>query len=150
LDPVSGNAPQASGVAAVGPTRDTRIRLGAAAILVLLLAELLLGNQLAVVGSPYPVGYLAAHVVLSILLIGLTAHVLVRSSRLPSRPAKAIAGLTFLSAVGATIGGTVFLLGGGSSIALYAMEGLGGLAVLGAILLIVLGSVEIPAKPETP
>jgi len=150
LDPVTGTVSQASNEAAVPPARDTRIRVGAVAIFVLLLAELLLGNQLAVVGSPYPVGYLAAHIVLSILLIGFTAHVLVRSTRLPSRPAKVVAGLTFLSAVGATIGGTVFLLSGGGSNALYAMEGLGGLAVLGAILLIVFGSVEIPVKPATP
>lgn len=145
-----GNVSQASNVTAVPPTHDTRIRTGAVAILVLLLAELLLGDLLAMVGSPYPVGYLAAHIALSILLVGLVAHVLVRSTRTPSRPARLAAGLTFVSTLGATLGGTVFLLGGGADAALYAMEGLGGIALLGAILLIVWGSVEIPSTPTAP
>ncbi len=146
---MTGNVSQASNVAVAPLGRDTSIRIRAVAIFVLLLAELLLGNQLAVVGTPYPVGYLATHIVLSILLIGLAAHVVVRSTRLPSGPAKAVAWLTFVSTLGATIGGTVFLVAGGSSIALYAMEGLGALAVLGAVLLIVWGSVRIPSQPTT-
>jgi len=126
-----------------GTVRDTKLRVRAIPILVLLLGEILLGNQLAVVGSPYPLGYLAAHVVLSILLVGFTAHVLLASLRLPRAATKFAAGFTFVATLGATLGGTAFLLGGGSLASLYAMEVLGGFALLGAILLIVWGSVTV-------
>lgn len=129
------------------PVRDSRLRVRAIPIFVLLLAEILLGNQLAVVGSPYPIGYLAAHVALSLLLVGFTGHAFVLSVRLPKVSARACAGLTFLATLGATVSGTLFLLAGESSSALVGMESLGGLALLGALLLMVFGSVKVPSAP---
>ena len=55
-------------------TRDSSLRYHAVPFLVLVLAEILVGNQLALAGSPYPVGYLAAHIGLSVLLIALGAY----------------------------------------------------------------------------
>ena len=126
--------------------RNTTLRVRAIPIFVLLLGEILLGNQLAEVGSPYPVGYLAAHVVLSVLLVGFTAHVFLAALRLPKAAAKYAAAITFLSTLGATLAGTVFLLGGGSTPSLYAMEGLGGVALIAAILLMVWGSVAASSQ----
>ena len=61
-----------------------------------------------------------------------------------------LAGITFIAALGATISGTVFLLGGQSNGALYGMEGLGGLALLGALLMIIFGSVKVGSTPPAP
>ena len=133
---------------ALSPTRDSTLRVRAVPTLVLLLAETLVGNELAVVGSPYPLGYLAAHVVLSLLLVGFTAHIFLRSLRLPSAAARVAGGVTFLSTLGATISGSVFLWGGGSQFAVDGMEGLAGLAILGAILLLVFGSVVTPSPDK--
>ena len=146
---MTGNVSQASNVAVAPLGRDTSIRIRAVAIFVLLLAELLLGNQLAVVGTPYPVGYLATHIVLSILLIGLAAHVVVRSTRSAERAGQGsrLAHVRFHA--GRHDWGNGLSRRRGSSIALYAMEGLGALAVLGAVLLIVWGSVRIPSQPTT-
>lgn len=128
--------------------RDRRLRVRAIPILVLVFAEILVGNELALAGSPYPVGWLAAHVVLALLLIGFTGHALRIAVRLPSTPARVAAGLTFLSALGATIAGTVFLVAGQANSALYAMEGLAGIAILADLLLLVWGSVAVPSGPS--
>jgi len=122
------------------PARDTRLRYRAVPFLVLVLAEILVGNQLAVVSSPYPVGYLAAHVGLSIALIVWGGYLVVTAYQMRRVLARVLSGLCFGPVVIATLSGTVFLLGGGSQAALYAMEGFGGLAFLGSILLILWGS----------
>ena len=129
--------------------RDTAIRMRAIPMLVLLIVEGVLGGQLAIVGSPYPIGYLAAHIVLAILLVGFTAHAVRRALRLPKASLKVAATITFLTTLGATLAGTVFLLGGGAMSAFDAMEALFGVALIGAILLLVLGSVVIP-QPSAP
>ena len=122
-------------------THDQTLRIRAVVILGLLLAEILVGNQLALLGSPYPWGWLAAHIGLSIVLVAFTAHAFVISVRLPSWPARVASGVTFLSSVGATIDGILFLYGGASRSSLYGMEGLSAVAFLGCILLIFVGSV---------
>jgi len=134
--------------AATPATRNSALRIRAIPVLVLLFAEILVGNQLAEVGTPYPWGYLAAHIALSLVLIALTAHAFVLSLHLPSGAARATAGITFLTTLGATVSGTVFLVAGQNPSALYGMEGLGGVALLGAILLLVVGSVSIPNSPS--
>jgi hypothetical protein len=142
------NASPAAPVTSTPSTRNSSLRYRAIGIFVLLILEILLGNQLAVVGSPYPWPYLAAHIVLSLLLLGFTAHVLLASVRLGGGvAARASAGLTFLSALLATVGGTAFLYAGGSQWALYLMEGFGVFGLLAAILLMVWGSVPVRSPP---
>ncbi len=126
------------------PTRDSRLRYHAIPFLVLVLAEILVGNELALAGSPYPVGYLAAHIGLSILLILLGAYLVIISYRLHRPPAWILSGLCFVSVVIATLSGTDFLIGGGAQGTLYAMEGFGGLALLGSIILVIVGSFPVP------
>ncbi len=128
-------------------TRNRTLRIRAIPISVLVIVESVLGDPLARAGSPYPLGYLAAHIGLALLLVAFAAHAFVISIRLPSWPARVAACVTFLCALGATIDGTVFLLGGQSRSSLYGMEALAVVALLGAILLFAWGSVAIPASP---
>lgn len=130
-------------------TRGPSLRVRSVVLFVLLIVEVLLGNQLATVGSPYPISYLAAHVVLGLLLIGFSGHLLMSAVRAGRAAATSVAALTCLATVGAVISGFVFLLGNQSSIALLGMEALGGLALIGSILLIVFGGARPPA-PSVP
>jgi hypothetical protein len=121
------------------PVARVSLRVLAVVIVVLLIGEILLGNQLALAGSPYPFGYLAAHVVLAVLLVGATAGLNNLSFRQPRWIARISAVVTFVASVGAAFAGTAFLYAGQGSPALDTMEALGGVALLGSILLIVWG-----------
>ena len=116
------------------------LRMRAVGMLVVLLALATVGGTLALEGSSYVLGYLALHIVLAILLVGFSAHVFMATLRLSNTPARASAGLALLSALGATVGGSIFLFVGGNPIALDAMEGLTGVALLGIVLLILFGA----------
>ena len=115
------------------------LRLRGVALFVLLIAEVLLGTELANVGSPYPLGLLIAHVGLGLVLMGFSGHTL-RLALQGSRAAvKGSAVLTALGATGAVISGFVFLFGDQAPVAELSMEGLGALALLGSLLLILVG-----------
>jgi hypothetical protein len=136
------------------PTRfdglpQNALRVRAAVLLVLVILELLVGNQLALAGSPYPVPYLAGHVVLAILLVGLAAHSTILARRRAGAVAQVSGLLALLGSAGAGIAGTIFLWGGQANGALWGMEGLGVIALLGAILLLVFGSLR-PASSTGP
>lgn len=124
--------------------RDRRLRWRGVAIFIFGIAEFLIGNELAVAGSPYPLIWLILHVLVALgLVIGAGGTIWI-ALRLRSGTNLAIGTLTFLFALGATISGTVFLFAGQNNGALYAMELLGGLTILGGLLLIIFGSV--PAR----
>jgi hypothetical protein len=125
------------------------VRLRGIGLLVLVVGELLVGNELALAGSPYPIGYLAAHIVLAILLVGLSAHATLLAFRRSGSVAKAAGLLALLGTAGAGVAGVDFLYGGQGNPALDAMEALGGLALLAAILLIAFGSVRPTAAAST-
>jgi len=129
-------------------TRDSSLRYHAVPFLVLVLAEILVGNQLALAGSPYPVGYLAAHIGLSVLLIALGTYLVLLAHRLHRARAWIPSWLCLVSVVLATVSGTDFLWGSGAQSTLYAMEGFGGLALLGSFLLIIFGSFPLPNRPS--
>jgi hypothetical protein len=63
---------------------------------------------------------------------------------------RASAGIAALAALGATIAGTIFLLDGQGTGALYAMEGLAGLGILASIVMIVVGGDSGRQVPSTP
>jgi hypothetical protein len=119
----------------------------AVALVVLVVLEILVGNALAVAGSPYPLPYLAAHVILAILLVGLSAHAVVIAQGRGGGLARGSAILALLGSVGAGISGTLFLYAGQSDLALTAMEALGGLALLGGILLLATGGLRPVSSP---
>jgi len=128
---------------------NASLRIRAVGMLVLLLLVAVLGGELAGESS-YTWPYLAAHIVLAVLLIGFSAHVFMAAIRGAKAPAKVGAGVAFVSAVGATISGTVFLLGGSNPIALDGMEGLAIVAVVGILLILIWGSRVAPSDPATP
>jgi len=146
---MSNPAPTPAPVAWAAP-RGPSVRIRGVALFVLLIVEILLGNQLAVVGSPYPVGYLAAHIGLGLVLIGFSGYSLWVAARIGRGSATASAALTCLTTVGAVISGFVFLFGNQSNGALLGMEAFGGVALLGAILMVVFGgSRTAAAAPAT-
>lgn len=109
-----------------------------------LVIEAWLGSVLAGESGPYSRGYLGAHIGLAIALVLLTGWGLGVASRGRRAPVRGSAALTHLATLGATVSGLVFLFAGQASAALDGMEGLAGLAIVGAILLLVVGSVERP------
>jgi hypothetical protein len=121
------------------------LRVRGVVLFVLLIAEILLGNQLATVGSPYPLGYLGAHIGLGLIVMAFSGHLLVAAARWGGAAAKGAALLACLGSIGAVVSGFVFLLGNQSSAALLGMEVLGGLALLGALLVIVFGGTRSTA-----
>jgi hypothetical protein len=114
------------------------VRIRAFSIFVLVILEALVGNTLAFESS-YSVAVLAAHIALALVIVAVSAHVVWVAVRYYRVPARVAALFTLVSAVGATIGGTVFLLAGSNVAGLDAMEGFSGVAILGAILLLVWG-----------
>jgi hypothetical protein len=128
-----------------GPRPTLRVR--GVVIFILLLAAILLGTRLADLGSPYPVSYLALHALLAFALVGFTATTVRSSYCLPSSAVRGAALLTFLTTLGATLGGLAFLYGGGSQASLDVMESLGAIALIGAILLVVLGGAPKSPSP---
>jgi len=95
--------------------------------------------------SSYSTPLLVTHIAIALVLIGLTAHAL----RVAWRPlhrrwsTRGVTLLTFLSVLGATIAGFLFLFGGQNNAALVSMEGLGFVAIIGAILMFVWGTIPI-------
>lgn len=117
------------------------LRIRAIPILLVVIAEILIGNQLAVAGSPYPLIWLIAHIAVGLLLVAMTGHTMGKALRRSHKmSAKGASALTFFGALGAVLSGFAFLFGGQSNGALLGMEVLGGLALLGSILLLVFGS----------
>jgi hypothetical protein len=127
------------------PPRDARLRYHAIPFLILVLAEIFVGTQLANAGSPYPSGYLDAHVGLSVLMIALGAYLVAIAYPMHLPRAWFPSWLSFVSVVIASASGTKFLVSGGPQVALYSMEGFGALALLSSILLVVFGTFPAPS-----
>ncbi len=131
------------------PARNSKVRLLGLPILVLVGVEIYLGNALAIAGSPYPSNLLDAHIGAAALLILFSAAAVAVAWRLPRRLLRAASAVTFLAAVGATASGSIFLWHGQANAALDGMEGCAGIVLLGALILLIWGSVAVPA-PSSP
>lgn len=113
----------------------------------LVVVEIFIGNELALAGSPYPDSWLAAHIVVGLLLLAVAGHAARISMRLPKTSARVAAVVTVLAVLGAFASGLAFLFAGETNAALYGMEGLAGVALLGSLLLLVVGSVTVRPPP---
>jgi hypothetical protein len=114
------------------------LRVWGGLVFVMFILTSTVGGSLALESS-YLLVTLASHIGLALVtlaLAGYTASFVGRSYRTVPR---AFAGIAALAALGATIAGTAFLLGGQSNSALYAMEGFAGLGLLAALLMMVFG-----------
>ncbi len=107
-------------------------------VLVLFFLTSAVGGSLALESS-YLVVTLASHIGLALVTLAVAAYATSTVGRTYRAAPRASAGVAAIAALGATLAGTAFLLGGKSDGALYAMEGLAGLGILAAILMIALG-----------
>jgi hypothetical protein len=135
--------------AAPAPPRDVTLRYHGLALLVLVGLEIYLGNALALAGSPYPSDLIDAHVVAAALLILVSAATVAIAARRPRALLKATSVVTFLAAVGATASGSIFLWHGQNNGALDGMLTGAGVTLLGAIVLLIGGSVPVAATAGT-
>ena len=122
------------------PSRTTSLRYWGILLLVMFLLTSAVGGSLALESSYLPIT-LASHIGLALVTLGLGIY----ANAVVARPYRALphafVGLGALSALGATISGTVFLLGGQSNPALYAMEGFAVAGIIGSVLTVVFGGV---------
>jgi hypothetical protein len=121
-----------------GATSRGSLRAWGILLLVMFLLTSAVGGSLALESS-YLAVTLASHIGLALVTLGLAGYSASFVGRAYKALPRACSGLAALSALGATIAGTIFLLGGQSNPALYAMEGLAGLGILASLLLVVFG-----------
>jgi hypothetical protein len=126
-----------------GPTPATSssgmsLRVWGVILLVLFLVTSTVGGSLALESS-YVLTTLVGHVGLALLTLGVAGYVASTLGRRYKTVPRAFAGLAALSALIATIAGTVFYYGGQGNPALFAMEGFAGVGILASLVLIVVG-----------
>jgi hypothetical protein len=119
-------------------TKGFSLRAWGVLLLVMFLLTSAVGGSLALESS-YVLATLVSHIGLALITLVLAGY----GGAILGRPYKpvprAFVGLAALSALVATVAGTIFYLGGQSNPALYAMEGFAGLGILASLLLIVFG-----------
>ncbi len=89
--------------------------------------------------SHYLIVTLASHIGLAVVTLVLAGYATSFVGRSYTAVPRAGAALSALAALGATIAGTVFLVAGHSEGALDAMEGLAGIGLLAALVMVVFG-----------
>jgi hypothetical protein len=143
--PPSSSTSSTASTAVPGPS----LRVWGILVLVFFLLTSAVGGSLASESS-YLLITLASHIGRALGTLGLAGY----GASFIGRSYKAIprgsAGLSALSALGATLAGTIFLVGGQSTAALYAMEGFAGIGILAALLMIVFGGQSGKRVSEAP
>lgn len=130
------------------PSASRSLRYWGVLVFVLFLLTSAVGGSLALESS-YLAVTLASHIGLALVTLAVAGYSTRVIGRVYGVVPRASAGAASLSAFGATIAGTVFLLGGQSNAALYAMEGFALLGLLSALLMIIVGGpsgVRAPAR----
>jgi hypothetical protein len=143
--PPSSGTPSSAGTTAPGPS----LRRWGILVLAFFLLTSAVGGSLALEGS-YLLLTLASHIGLALVTLGLAGYAASVVGRSYKPGPRTAAGLGALSALGATVAGTFFLVGGQSMAALYAMEGFAVIGILAAILMTLLGGrsgMRAPAAP---
>jgi hypothetical protein len=139
--PTNGRVPRASG-------SGRSLRLWGVLLLLLFLLTSVVGGSLALESSFLPLT-LASHVGLAVVTLGLAVYGAAVLGRPYRALSKGLVGLAGLSALVATIAGTVFLLWGQSNPALYTMEAFAGIGIAASLLLIVFGGESGKRVPAT-
>jgi hypothetical protein len=121
---------------AVGWSRS--LRIWGVILLVMFLVTSTLGATLAAESS-YLIGALAGHIGLAVLTLAIGGYTASMVGPKYKPLPRAFAGLGALSALIAVIAGTIFLTGGQSNSALYAMEGFAVIGIVASLLMIVFG-----------
>lgn len=122
--------------------RDTKLRFLSLIMFILSAAELGAGAWLDI--NPSSFSPLAIHVLIAVVLMGVSGYTVPVSFRLPGWHRRFFSILMLLSSVGATIAGSEFVYGGFSSPGLVDIMGdLAAVVLLCSILLMVWGSVTV-------
>lgn len=129
-----------------GATSTRTLRGSAVLVLVMFLLTSAVGGSLALEGS-YLLVTLVSHIGLAVVTLVIAGYTASSVGRFYRTLPRASAGIAAFAALGATVAGTAFLLGGKGSPALYAMEGFAVLGIVAAILMIVVGG---PAGKNPP
>jgi len=122
------------------------LRYWGALVFVLFFLTSAVGGSLALESS-YLLVTLVSHIGLALVTLAAAGYAIRVGARDYSVVPRASAGIASLAALGATIAGAVFYFGGQSNPALYAMEGLGLVGLLAALVMIVLGGPSRNQKP---
>lgn len=118
--------------------RSRSLRFWGVLIFVFFFLTSAVGGSLALESSYLPIT-LASHIGLALVTLAIAGYATSYVGRLYKAFPRALAALSALAALGATIAGTAFLVGGQSNGALYAMEALGGIGILLGLILIIVG-----------
>jgi len=149
MNTISASPTPPGGPAKPKSTPGISLRLWGVLLLVMFLLTSAVGGSLAL-ESNYLLVTLASHIGLALVTLGLAGYGAAVLGRPYKAPPQAFAGLAALSALLATIAGTVFYFGGQSNAALYTMEGFAGLGILVSLLLIVVGGESGKWTPAGP
>ena len=114
------------------------LRILGIAVLGMFLLTSVVGGSLALESSYLPLT-LGSHIGLAIVTLGIAGYATSLSGRYYRTLPRVFAAIAAFAARGATIAGTVFLLGGQTDAALYAMEGLALLGIFAALVIVVVG-----------
>lgn len=129
------------------PRRNHALQLFGVVLLALVIGEGLAGSAL-MTQKPFSAGSLALHIVLALVMVGLSLRAFRVALRLRGWRPLVASGLALLSALGATVAGAAFLLGGETWAALHWMEGLTAVLIVAAVLLVVWGAAVKRGGPE--
>ena len=129
--PTGGQGPHAS-------SSRVSLRLLGILLLVMFLVTSVVGGSLALESS-YVLVTLASHIGLALVTLGLAGYATSFVGRSYKAMPRGFAGVCAVSALGATIAGTIFLLDGQSTGALSAMEAFAVIGILAALVMVAFG-----------
>jgi hypothetical protein len=129
--------------------RRWSLRLLAIPLFVLIILESFVGSDLALESS-YSTAVLALHILLALMLVGLSGRALYVSLAYPTMGPRVIAALNLVASLAATAAGTVFLLENQDPTALHVMEGAAVLIVVFSLVFLAWGAPPAPNPPAAP
>jgi hypothetical protein len=136
-------SPESPGVATV-----SSLRYWGVLVFVLFFLTSAVGGSLALESS-YVLVTLASHIGLALVTLLAAGYATSFVGRYYRAAPRASAGLAALAALGATIAGTIFLVGGQSNSALFAMEGLAAVGILASIMMVIFGGASGRRTPAS-
>ncbi len=127
------------------PRRNRSLQAIGILLLALVVAGGLAGSAL-MAQDPFSAATLAVHIALALSMVGVSMLALRLARGLQGWRPTAAAAVGLLSAVGATLAGAVFLLGGEALAALHWMEGFTGAIIVASVLLLAWGAARPRVK----
>ena len=143
--PTSSPLTEQKTVATSGPS----LRFLGILVLVMFLLTSAVGGSLGLESSYLPIT-LASHIGLALVTLAIAGYATSFVGRYYRALPRVFAAIAALAALGATIAGTVFLLGGQSDTSLYAMEGFAVLGIIAALVMVAAGGPSAKRATASP